>query len=425
MSNPMRFRDHTAFHLEVLRLTVAGAALYALRHLAGLVLTFNGRVAEALILAVSAATLGLVANPPTRKTVFTAGLLAMGVGLLGALCRMALPAYPWFGVGVYGLSIGVIAGRDLNDFRRYLMPLATGLTVVLGTYVEGAFRSGVNFTSYVPPFLAEPAYGAVFGFLVSVGLLLRQISLERDPVTDAFDRIKPTLSGEMLDLSQRAVTLYARIQQVLHDLKEKGNGAEPALTQVVKNLVMKIIHLGPKWNEVEREAGRTSAGDLTARIESLDKKIEETTDEVARKQYRMAREALGSQVRYLSDIGRSRERVVARVHNYLATLERLHLAVVNHRGADAAKLSDEIQPILDEIESIGHEMDFASEAISEVTEDVEAPRQDPPAAPVVQSVSADAPVAAEAAAPEAPAAPETAADKPKDPESSLYSKAFE
>jgi hypothetical protein len=425
MSNPMRFQDHTAFHLEVLRLTVAGAALYALRHLAGLVLTFNGRAAEALILAVLAATLGLVANPPTKKTIFTAGLLALGVGLLGALCRMALPAYPWFGVGVYGLSIGVIAARDLKDFRRYLMPLATGLTVVLGTYVEGAFRTGVNFTSYVPPFLAEPAYGAVFGFLVSIGLLLRQISLERDPVTEAFDRIKPTLGGEMLDLTQRAVTLYARIQQVLHDLKEKGNNAEPALTQVVKNLVMKIIHLGPKWNEVEREAGRTSAGDLTARIESLDKKIEETTDDVARKQYRMAREALGSQVRYLSDIGRSRERVVARVHNYLATLERLHLAVVNHRGADAAKLSDEIQPILDEIENIGHEMDFASEAISEVTEAAEGPEQ----APAVAAAEpiAEPPIAAAATVETPPAAAEAAeaADKPKDPESSLYSKAFD
>ena len=232
MSNPMRFRDHTAFHLDVLRVTVSAAAFFAVQHLVSLMVPLSGRLPQTLLWAACAALLGLMANPPSRKSLFTAVLLAAGVGLLGALCQQALPAYPWFGVGVYGLAIGIIASRDARDFRRYLTPLATGLAVALATYVVGAFRSGVNFASYVPPFLAEPAYGAVYGFLTSVGLLTRQLSFERDPVQEAFDKIKPTLAGEMLELSERAVVLYGRIGQVLHDLQEKGNEAEPKIGQV-------------------------------------------------------------------------------------------------------------------------------------------------------------------------------------------------
>jgi hypothetical protein len=449
MSNPVRFQDHTAFHVQVLRVTLAGACLYAVLHVLALITPLNTRVAETLVLTASAAALGLAAFPPVRAGLFSAVLLALGVGLLGTLARQALGAppssYPWFGIGVYGLAIGVIAGRDLRDYRRYLLPVATALTVALATYVVSAFRTGVNFAGYVPPFLAEPAYGVVYGFLVSVALLVRQISFERDAVTEAYDKVKPALTGEMKDLSDRAVELYGRIQQVLRDRGVQGGPAD-TLTATVRNLVLKVVHLGPKWNEVEREVGRTSASELLARIEGLDQKIAATSDEVARKQYRMAKEALTSQVRYLQDIARSRERVTARVHNYLATLERLHLAVINHRGADAAKFSDEIQPILDEISNIGQEVDFASEAIREMNEVNEGGSEpDQAAAPQPAAVSAEielenaAAAVSEAAAEVSPspasAVAESAAETPaekkdakkdeKDPEASLSASAFD
>ncbi len=444
MSNPVRFQDHTAFHVQVLRVTLAGACLYAVLHVLGLMTPLNTRMADLLVLTLSAAVLGLCACPPTRASLFSAAVLALGLGLLGTLARQALGtpprAYPWFGIGIYGLAIGIIASRDLRDFRRYLVPVATALSVALATYVVSAFRSGINFAGYVPPFLAEPAYGVVYGFLTSIALLARQISFERDPVTEAYDKVRPTLTGEMKDLSDRAVELYGRIQQVLRDRGVQGGPAE-SLNATVRNLVLKVVHLGPKWNEVEREVGRTSAADLTARIEGLEKKIAETSDEVARKQYRMAKDALTSQVRYLQDISRSRERVTARVHNYLATLERLHLAVVNHRGADAAKFSDEIQPILDEISSIGAEVDFASEAMREVT-DVAEGASEPAPAKAAEQAAAPAPASAEielenaaaaaseaakpdAATSETPAETKDEKKDEKDPEASLAARAFD
>jgi hypothetical protein len=140
----------------------------------------------------------------------------------------------------------------------------------------------------------------------------------------------------------------------------------------VERLVLEVFDMGRQWQEVERGAGRTSADELATRIESLDAKIGASTDEVARKQYQLARDALAAQLSYLTDISRNRERVMARAHNYLATLERLHLALWNHRGADAAKLADEVQPILDDIDDQGQEMAFATAAMSEATAAAEA-----------------------------------------------------
>jgi len=358
--------------LQVLRLTLVGAAAGFVAYLVSMPVDLTGQAAQAIHLTLLAAALGLAASPPTRKKAVGTALLSLGVGLICTLCMQALaafpPKYPWFGMGVYGLAVGIIAGRDLKDFRRFLLPLATGVSVALATFVEQTFRTKVGFVGYVPAFVAAPAYGAVFGFLTSVGLVVRHLWVERDPVAQAFQKLRPSLEGEMRDLCQRAVDHYGRVQQVLHDRQQQGNSTEPDLVQAVENLVLRIFAQARKWHEVELEAGRTSAEDLSNRIEEIDAKIQKTGDSVARKQYGLARQALNTQLGYLRDISRNRERVMAQVYNYLTALERLHLAILNHRGADAAKLSDEIQPILDEIDDVGSEMDFESDAFAEVAE---------------------------------------------------------
>ena len=413
MSNPLRFGDHSTFHIQVLRVTVAGAALGLAGYLVATFFGTGGQWFKAAAMAVAAMTLGLAATPPSRKNALISGALALGVGLLGALAYMGLsgarPRYEWFGVFVYGLSIGIIAARDLADRRRYLMPLASGVMVMVALFVVTTFARQVDFTAYVPAFVAGPAYGGLFGFLFGVSLIVRQVWIAQDPVGQAFSEVRPKLSGEMLDLCQRAMGLYARVQEVLN---ENGSG-DPELSKAVRDMVLRIFGLAHKWHEVEREASRSSASDLHTRVEEIDAKLEATSDPVARRQYRMAREALSSQVRYLDDISRNRERVTAQVYNYLAALERLHLAVLNHRGADAAKLTDEIAPILDEIEDVGQEMDLVSDAISEAAvateEAAEATASEDPA-PTVALV----PVASE---------PEPAAEE--DPEARLNARVFE
>jgi hypothetical protein len=439
MASPLRFNDHTAFHLQVLRMTVASAAFGLATYLVGLMVSTNGRVAHALLLAAAATVLGLAGLPPRRKAVIPAVLLGLGVGLLGALAMQALshskPGYPWFGVGVYGLAVGIIAGRDLRGARRFILPLATGVTVALATWVEATFRTGVHVAAYVPSFLAEPIYGGVFGFLVSTALVARQVTWHQDPVTKAFEEVRPHLSGEMLELSDQAVTLYVKIQKVLKDRKDQGNETEPALAQAVERLVLRVFAMGRQWQEVEQGTGRTNADELTARIDALEAKIEQTSDAVARKQYRQAREALGTQLKYLREISRNRERVTARVHNYLATLERLQMALWNLRGADAAKLSDEVQPIIDEIQDVGLEMDFASEALDEVghASEVETSVADAPEAEPEQAEepAAEEPAEAprlEAAAETVEPAEEAAEEQPEDDgdaETELSARAFD
>ena len=57
------------------------------------------------------------------------------------------------------------------------------------------------------------------------------------------------------------------------------------------------------------------------------------------------------------------------MHNYLAAMERLRLALINHRSADASAKSSEVAPILADLAELGQEIDLGSQAMGEVEVD--------------------------------------------------------
>ena len=79
MSNEVRFGDHTTFHLQVLRVTVAGAGLGFGAYLASMIPGAGSTAFQAIGMAFAAMVLGLAASPPGRKGALRAGLLAFGV----------------------------------------------------------------------------------------------------------------------------------------------------------------------------------------------------------------------------------------------------------------------------------------------------------------------------------------------------------
>ena len=64
---------------------------------------------------------------------------------------------------------------------------------------------------------------------------------------------------------------------------------------------------------------------------------------------------------------REREgKVLARLHHYVAAIERLRFAAVNSRSADASRSTSELQPLVDELETLGRDLDLSREAWNEL-----------------------------------------------------------
>ena len=270
--------------------------------------------------------------------------LAWGIGLVG-LVSLCLAA------GVPGLFAASACGAAMFVAGLRGKPLLVGFTAAVGLLWLAGF-TGVRISDAtvvtMPAWLSSLTAGIAFAMVAVAARVPRHIALIREPVNDAYQQAARTSHGEMRELIDRG---YATWQKTAHTLEESD-----ANRTLVEEAVLRLFDVAGRWSDVERDGGQVSDMALDAEMEKLNERIAGTSDEIVKAQYENALDALMEQKRYVSDIAVSRERVVARMHNYVAAMERLRMAVVNLRSANASREAVDVQPMVDTLEEIGRDL---------------------------------------------------------------------
>jgi hypothetical protein len=359
MATTIRFRDHEEFQRAALHMAIAGTlAGMAVLALSQTVQGF-GPLGGAWAMAALAGAAAFGAASPTTRTKPTEIALMILVALGTGVTLRLLGARP---IGAVALSIGfgVLVARGGRRFGLTL--LAAGATVLLCRFVYVSLLGAAGGAGF-PLWVAAAATGGAFAFVGVLGLLPRHLDVASNRVHAAYEASSTVLTGEMRELADRAVTLWNKVDGTLEP--------DAAPRRTIEDSVVRILEVGRRWAAVEADGARTPAEVLAQRMETMTDKMARTEDAVAKAQYAHAHAALAEQARYLKEIGASRERVVARMHHYLAAMERLRFAVINHRSADASRLATEVQPIVDDLAHLGSDIDFSSEALHEVERDAQ------------------------------------------------------
>ncbi|HEX4456649.1 MAG TPA: hypothetical protein VIA18_01685, partial [Polyangia bacterium] len=172
--------------------------------------------------------------------------------------------------------------------------------------------------------------------------------------------------GDQSELGQ----LLGRAARAHRDALAAMGDEAPAARAAADDLVHKMTRFGRRWRDLELEAARSRPDELGARLLIMGRKLEATTDPLARLELGRAQEAMTAQLGYLDEIRHGRERALARLEHQVAALERLRLAALRHRSVDAARLGAELQPVVDELAQAGGDFDVASEALAEASADM-------------------------------------------------------
>jgi hypothetical protein len=355
MSTLFRFREHEEFHRAALHMAVAGGLSGLAVHVASLL--FPGFGPSWAIAGVIGATAYAAQAPSWRSRIGEIGLtvavsLAVAVGLILAGPRTEI------GVAIAAAGFAALVAR--GGRRAPATIAASAAALVLARYVHGTFWF-VGLDAGIPAWALAGLAGAALGFVCVLGLLPRHIDVGASRVEAAYEACRGKLAGEVRELADRAFGVWEKVDKTLE--------AEAPARRAIEDSVVRLYEVAQKWASVESDGARTPADTLVERMDAIDAKIAHTDDAVAKKQYREAHAALGEQLRYLREIATARERVIARMHHYLAAMERLRFAVLNHRSADASRVSSEVQPILDDLNELGKDIDCASEASYEVEKD--------------------------------------------------------
>jgi hypothetical protein len=355
----LRFDDHADFHRVTLGATLIGLAT----GLAAGALPLPTATPAPLVggLVGLAAGVGLVHG--------RLGLRLVAAGLAVAAFAALLPVGPWPAL----VAASALAAFAAASGARAHRPVALGLAAVgVGLAGWAGLRLGFahELTSW-PAALAAGVGASAMAFAGSLAVVPRHLRWQAEPIAAALAALPAGLDPDLRALCDRSVGLWTAARAKLAD--------DDTNTTLLRDGVLRVLDTAARA-ATGRPAG---AADLDQRMADLDQRISTVTDAEARAQYVAARASLEEQRRLHQRLHQGQERVVARLHNHVATLERFQLAVLS---LDAAHGAEATQPLLARLGELSTDMAASSEALGELA----AGDVSPAAATAGEAASADA-----------------------------------
>lgn len=338
----LRFDNHPGFHRATLAMVALGAGLSALAvPLAGRLAIAPTLIGGALAISIGAgvaygglrwrSALGALACVPVALSATWAALIATA-----ALCGLVVA----LGAG----SRRRVAGAAILGGAASLVAAWASLRVFYAAETESW-----------SPLLRALAGGAAMGLLGTVATLPRHLQWQRDAVAAASRTLPVGIDAEVRQLCLRATKIW-------HEAKDRLQG-DPSSKELLRTGVLKVLEVARRGSEGMSQVPATSEEELAQRIGELDGRIAAATDAEAKAQYQAARDGLEDQRKYRDRLRASRERMVARLHNHVAALEKFHLAAAS---LEASKTLSAEEPLVKQLAELSSDVSASGDALSEL-----------------------------------------------------------
>jgi len=276
----------------------------------------------------------------------------MGAAGLALLILLVAPSsWPALAGIAAILSIALALGGPRG--ARGLVGLLVGaITVVIAMWC--AVRIGhAQQTASWSPLVTTGVAAMAMGIVGVLAMLPRHLTIAFDPVQAAIKKLPASLDLEVRSLCDRAVAIWAPAQHGSDDDREQPGKS------LVRDGVLRTLEVAMKSANVVPTGA--SESELANRMLDLDQRIAAATDHEVKAQYQAARGALDDQQRYRTHIRQSRERLVARMHNHVAALEKFELAAT---GIEAARAAG--SPVKSQLEALSQDVAASGDALADL-----------------------------------------------------------
>lgn len=320
------------------------------------------------------AALGLALHPATQMAPFVAGIGGLAIGsalgygkpawrlaLGAAACAPLLLIKPSVAtmttntvtLAIAAATMGIaLAAFGLRGMRGAIAVMLGATVTLLGMWA--ALRVGyAKQTMMWPGWAKDLASATAMGMIGVFAVLPRHLKVSMDPVTAALRRLPNELDSEVRELCNRSMAIWDTAKDKLADNDPGKN--------LVQEGVLKTLEVAMKSADVKAQ-GATDA-ELTRRADDLDARIAAASDAEVKAQYQSARSALEDQRRYRDHIKQNRERMIARMHNHVAALEKFQLAA---GGLVAARAATAGATAVKQLEELSADVAASGEALAEL-----------------------------------------------------------
>ena len=342
----IRFGDHPSFHRAAAGMVGASAALGVALHA---VTPLAPLIGGLLGIAVGAAWgYGKPAFRIAAAAIASAIILVMAPK---GLMSTTAPSAPMLAAAAGVLALGIAAYGLRGIKGAFAVMLGAAVTLLA---MWAAVRIDVARQTHAWPSLARDGVSAAaMGMIGVLATLPRHLRVSLDPVAAAIRRLPVELDGEVRELCNRSIAIWAGAKDKLADSDPGKN--------LVRDGVLKALEVATKSADVKISGA--SEAELGKRMADLDGRIANATDGEVKAQYQAARAALDDQKRYRDHIHQNRERLIARMHNHVAALEKFQLAA---GGLVAARAASAGASAVKQLEELSADVAASGEARAEL-----------------------------------------------------------
>jgi hypothetical protein len=369
------FRDPDAFLKETLAVTVGAAATGALAGLAG--------VSAPLLAAAGAASLfgGSVGAALTRSTlpgepprIALRGLLG-SVG--GVLAGVGFAALSWrLGLGLPGTvaggalggaALGALLGIDEPARARRAQLAGMAAAALAGAVGAAALDNAAHFASSeaAPTTLTTATLSGLLGLWIAAGAGARRLQPQKDPLAQKADDVLDGLADPVRAKVIEGLSTWTEIDEAL--VRDTAMTAETKAetTKQTRQLVEGLLETARTWGQIHHDLHGPKVKAIDDKLADLQTRLQATSDDVTRGHLTRALTALQAQHAAIDGLKTGMGRAEAAVDAQLALLERLRLAVAQHRVSDRERFHVELTAVAEQAGRLSDDLDALASAVAE------------------------------------------------------------
>ncbi|HEY1097785.1 MAG TPA: hypothetical protein VGF99_02610 [Myxococcota bacterium] len=377
----IQFRDPAGFWKETAAVTGGATAAGAAVGLATIVAGIGAPIA---VVAGGAALLGgsvgaaLVHDTPAATTVGRDRPVVRGVvGLVGGtLSALGFAALSWqLGLGtggtllagaLGGLALGTLLGGDGVKHRWSQFAGLLGATVVGAVGALGLDNAARFVTSEGgSPLLSSTVLAGFLGLWITAGAGLRRLQPQIDPIIERANTLLETIVEPVRTKILEALATWSEIGDgVNKDASMSPSSADETRKQAAL-LVEHILETGESWSQIHTDLKSPRVKTVDDKLKDLEARLAATDDDVTRGHLTRAQAALLAQKSAVDGLKINMGRAEAAIDAQLALMERLRLAVAQHRVSDRERFNVELTAVAEQAGRLSDDIEALSLAIAE------------------------------------------------------------
>lgn len=300
-------------------------------------------------------------------------VLGVAAGALAAFGFAALTQA--FGLGTFGAAIGGWLGGlalgGLLGAEEKMRPGShvAGLIASSTTGAVGAValvRIAEFAASEATPIgITAATMAGALGLWIAAASGLRRFEKVRDPLVEKAEQVLLGLVDPVRTKVTDGLQTWEEIMVGLAKDEQMASDTAIEARRQARLLVESMLETAATWKQIHGDLSSPRLRGIEDKLADLEKRAGETDDDVTKGHLMRAAQALRAQKGAIDGLKIGCTRAEAALDAQVALLERLRLAVAQHRVSDRERFAVEVSAVADQVSKLSDDLESLSAAIAE------------------------------------------------------------